>query len=166
MRASRTINSVRKGATIAAATLLAAVPSVVHGKTTLQVGGTVVRGCSLGLQPLMFGPVAFLFPDATAQSLVAVECTPGTTFTLAMDDGQNFNGQRRMIRTGPGFGAYLNYEIYSDAARTRRWGWTAAQTVTRTASGNGKISLQAYGRATGFVAAGPFQDLVTVTITF
>lgn len=166
MRTPRTTNSVRTGAIIAAATLSAAMPSVAHGKSTLQVDGTVVRGCSLGLQPLMFGPVAFLFPNATAQSFVAVECTPGTTFTLAMDDGQNFNGQRRMRRTGPGFGTYLNYEIYSDAARTRRWGRIASQTVTRTATGNGKVNLQAYGHATGFVAAGPFEDVVTVTITF
>lgn len=167
MKAARTIGVVRRRTlTVATAALLVGVTSGVSAKTTLQVSGGVTRGCSLGLQPLMFGQVAFLFPTATAQSFVLVECTPGTTFTLAMDDGQNFNGQRRMIRTGPGFGTYLNYEIYIDAARTRRWGRTAAQTVTRTATGDGAVNLQAYGRANGFVAAGPFRDVVTVTITF
>lgn len=156
----------RRGIAGLLAALCAVAPAAVSAKSTLQVQGNVVRGCGLGLQPLMFGPIAWLFPTATAQSLVAVECTPGTTFTIAMDDGQNFNGQRRMARSGPGFGSFLNYEIYSDAARTRRWGRTATQTVTRTATGDGKVSLQAYGRASGFIAAGPFQDIVTVTITF
>lgn len=166
MIAARKIRVVGKGTTAIMMAALACASGPASAKTTLQVSGSVTRGCSLGLQPLMFGQVAFLFPTATAQSFVLVECTPGTTFTLAMDDGQNFNGQRRMIRTGPGFGTYLNYEIYSDAARTRRWGRTAAQTVTRTATGNGKVNLQAYGRANGLVAAGPFRDVVTVTITF
>lgn len=156
----------RMGMAIMGAAALAAAPSAASAKTTLRVNGEVVRGCGLGLQPLMFGSIAFLFPNATAQSLISVECTPGTAFTIAMDDGQNFNGQRRMIRTGPGFGTYLTYEIYRDAARTQRWGRTAGQTVTGIASGNGKVSLQAYGRASGFIAAGPFQDVVTVTITF
>lgn len=150
---------------LAAAAHLVA-PSPASAKNTMVLNATVVRSCNLAALPMMFGTISILLPDATVQTPIFVDCTPNTTYTVAIDNGQNFNGQRRMIRTGAGWGTYLNYEIYSNAARTQRWGTTPAQVVTRVAPANGKTTLYAYGRTTGFIAAGPFEDTVTITIAF
>lgn len=152
---------------IAAAAALTGLPSGASAQETMTINANVVRNCQLLALPLMFGTVSILFPTANAQTSIFVECTPNTAFTVAIDDGLNYNGtQRRMARIGPGFGTYLNYEIYRNAARTQRWGSTAAQVVTGVAPASGRVTLTAYGRTQGFIAAGPFEDTVTVTITF
>lgn len=144
---------------------LAAAPSVASAKPTMTIAADVQRSCHLGVLPMMFGTVSILFPNATTQTPILIDCTPNTDFTVAMDDGLNFNGQRRMRRVGGG--AYLNYEIYRNAARTQRWGATPATSVSGTAPADGKMTLYAYARANGFFAmASPYEDLVTVTITF
>lgn len=152
---------------IAAAAALAGVSSGARAQETMTINANVVRNCQLLAMPLMFGTVSILFPNATAQTSILVNCTPNTAFTVAIDDGLNYTGtQRRMARIGPGFGAYLNYEIYRNAARTQRWGSSAGQVVTGVAPASGQVTLTAFGRTTGFLAAGPFEDTVTVTITF
>lgn len=133
----------------------------------MTLRAVVTRGCNVNALPMMFGTIAWFMPDAATQTSVLVDCTPNTAFTVAIDDGQNFNaGQRRMARTGPGVGSFLNYEIYRNAARTQRWGTALTQVATGVAPANGRVTLTAYGRATGFIVSGPFQDTVTVTISF
>lgn len=86
-----------------------------------------------------------------------------------MDNGLNFNaGERRMQNSGAnGVREYLPYEIYRDAGRTQRWGATAATGLSGTAPANGRVTLTAYGRADGKKSVtGPYEDTVTVTITF
>lgn len=151
-------------ATLAA--VLAVMPVGASARNTMRIDTTIVRGCQLAALPMMFGTIAVFLPNVTTQTSLFVECTPNTAFTVAIDDGLHFNGQRRMARIGAGFGNFLNYEIYRNAARTQRWGTSAAQVVTGTAPASGKVTLTAYGRANGVVAAGPFEDTVTVTITF
>jgi spore coat protein U-like protein len=148
------------------AAALAAAPSVASAKPTMVIASDVQRSCHLGVLPMMFGTVSILFPNATTQTPVFIDCTPNTDFTVAMDNGLNFNGQRRMRRVG-GANLYLTYEIYRNAARTQRWGSTVATSVSGTAPVGGKVTLYAYGRANGlFAMASPYEDLVTVTITF
>lgn len=146
---------------------LATAPFSASAQDTMAINANVQRNCQLFAMPMMFGTISILFPTATTQTSILVDCTPNTPFAVSIDDGLNVTGgQRRMRRIGPGFGTYLNYEIYRNAARTQRWGATAGQTVTGVAPVNGKVTLTAYGRTQGFIAAGPFEDTVTVTITF
>ena len=142
----------------------AALPAHADNRTTVRA--TVTTTCDLFLFPMMFGNIPIFLPNVTTQSPIDVTCTPNTPFAITMDDGQNFNGQRRMARTGAGFGAFLNYEIYQDAARTKRWGATAGQRYQAVAPASGKMRIYAYGAANGFINSGAFQDQVTVTITF
>lgn len=152
---------------IMAAALVAA-PSAVLAQNTMEINAEVQRTCHLAALPMMFGTVSILFPTANAQAPIFVDCTPNTAFSVAIDNGQNANGaQRRMARIGAGIGTYMNYEIYRDAGRTERWGTTAAQVVNRVAPADGRVTLYAYGRTSGTVlAAGPFEDTVTITLTF
>jgi len=151
-----------------AAAALAAAPFGASAQNTMTVNAEVDWTCHLAALPLMFGTVSILFPTANAQASIFVDCTPNTAFAVTIDNGQNANGaQRRMARIGPGFGTYMNYEIYRDAARTQRWGTSVGQTVNRVAPADGKVTLYAYGRTSGtFIAAGPFEDTVTITLTF
>lgn len=146
---------------------VAATSAPARADNTMTVRAVVTRGCNVNALPMMFGNIAWFMPNATTQTSILVDCTPNTAFSVAIDDGENFNaGQRRMRRIGAGVGTYLNYEIYRNAARTQRWGTALAQVASGVTPADGRVTLTAYGRATGFIVAGPFQDTVTVTITF
>ena len=154
------------------AAALWALPGAARAQTaagTLTLQANVQRSCTLFAIPLMFG----MFPPGNvtvnAQSNINVTCTPGTPFSVAIDNGLNFGGgSRRMRRLGGGGGGqWLRYEIYRNAARTQRWGTSAAQIVSGVAPANGgSVALIAYGRASGNPSAGPYDDFVTVTLTF
>lgn len=152
------------------AALGALTPAPAWAKNTMVLNANVVRSCNIGALPMMFGMVTIVNPSATAQASLIIDCTPNTTFTVTMDDGLWFkNGDRRMSSAPAGNGVreYLPYEIYRNAGRTQRWGGTAATGVTQTAPANGKVTLIAYGRADGRRSvAAPYQDTITVTLTF
>lgn len=126
------------------------------GDPTLGIHATVTKNCTVAALPLMFGTVSDNV-TVLAQTRVFVNCTPGTAYTVTMDNGLWVkNGQRRMIDPfSNGVRQYLDYEIYRNAARTQRWGSTAATGVTGVA-GAAQVTLFAYGRALGKkVSAGP-----------
>lgn len=135
--------------------------------TTLTLNATVDRNCTVAALPLMFGTVASNV-TVLAQTRVFVNCTPGTPYTVTMDNGLNFQaGNRRMSNPlANGVREYLPYEIYRNAARTQRWGSSPATGVSGT-TGAAQVILTAYGRALGRrVAAGAYTDTVVVTLTF
>lgn len=152
------------------AALAALAPTPAWAKSTMRLDVNVVRSCNIGALPMMFGTVSIVNPSATAQAALIIDCTPNTTFTVTMDDGLHLkNGERRMSSAPAGNGVreYLPYEVYRNAARTLRWGGTAATGITQTAPASGKVTLTAYGRADGKRAvAAPYQDTITVTLTF
>lgn len=133
------------------------------------MNATVVRNCNLFALPMMFGMVSVNNPRADATAAMNIDCTPGTTFTVTLDNGLHFlAGARRMENplANPSR-SYLDYEIYRNAARTQRWGGTPATGITQTAPANGKVTLTAYGRVDDKKsAAGAYQDTITVTIAF
>lgn len=151
------------------AALLCAAPAPGWAQQTVTINATVVRNCQLLALPMMFGTVSILNPLSDATAAMFVDCTPGTTFTVTMDNGLHFQaGDRRMENPlANGARRYLNYEIYRNAGRTQRWGGTAATGITQTTPANGKVTLTAYGRVDDRrSAAGAYEDTVTVTITF
>lgn len=128
-----------------------------------------MRSCHVVALPMMFGTVALRNPSADAQASVILFCTPGVAFTVTMNDGLFARGgQRRMENPGAnGLREYLDYEIYRNAARTQRWGGTAAAGVSGVAPSGPQLVLTAYGRTNGRrSAAGAYTDTVTVTVSF
>lgn len=148
--------------------LLASWPTAcLAGDTTLKLNATVTRNCTVAALPLMFGTVADNV-TVTAQTRVFVNCTPGTPYTVTMDNGLWVkSGQRRMSNPGAkGVREYLDYDIYRNAARTQRWGGTPATGVSGV-TGAAQVTLIAYGSALGKkVSAGAYTDTVVVTLTF
>ncbi len=149
--------------------LAALLPAPVLAQQTMDIRATVVRNCRIDALPMMFGTVSLVNPLADATAALFVECTPGTSFTVTLDDGLNFkNGSRRMENPlANGARRFLEYEVYRNAGRTLRWGGTAATGITQVAPTNGKVTLTAYGRVDGRrAAASPYEDTIAVTIAF
>lgn len=132
----------------------------------MQVRATVVESCSASAHPLEF--TLDTAPGARAQGQAAVElsCNGPTAYEIALDTGQN--GARQMV--DPVSGRMLAYEIYSDAARTVRWGNAlGVDTVAGMADLDGKAVLTAYGATLASAertVSGTYSDAVVVTVNF
>ncbi|HEI8865281.1 TPA: spore coat U domain-containing protein [Serratia odorifera] len=96
---------------------------------------------------------------------LALECTDGTDYTVALNNGLNATGtQRRMASTA---GAFINYNLYRDAAHSQPWNDTDG-TLTGTGSGAAQ-PLVVYGRvpaASSTPAEGAYNDTVTMTVSW
>lgn len=150
---------------LAVAVLAAALPAAASASAggTMTVSATVLPRCMVEAGEMTFGTLAGDGPQASAQSQLTLECTPGTAYAVTLDEG--LRGDRRMVEErGIGF---LDYEIFQDAAGTRRWDASAAGSVAGVAPSDGRISLNAYGRIAGqATTAGRYGDVVTVTVQF
>ena len=134
----------------------------------MAVSVEVTPNCMVAAGPLAFGTVTGAdAPSQAATASVEVTCGPAVAFTVELDDGQNANaGTRRAL--DPATGQYVSYEIYTDAAHTRRWGSLETQSVAGVTAPTGTERLTAYGQigSDTQVAAGRYGDLVTVTTNF
>ena len=133
---------------------------------TMAVSATVEQACNLNVRPLRFGTFRSDAPVAEADSSLAVACTPETAFVVSLDDGQHrAGGQRRLANAGGG--GFLAYDLYSDPARTRRWGAGLAESVSGQVEGAEPVMIPIYGRIeAGSAEAGAYSDVVTVTVSF
>ena len=155
-----------------AAAVFAAAPALVHAGTrsgTMTTTVTVDTSCRMSVSGLSFGNVNLFSGQIDATTTIDLTCGPAVNYSVAIDNGQNYNGQRRMYG-GPGFlgfGAYVPYQIYRNAARTQVWGASASTMATGTTPASGKVTLTAYGRVpNSIVFARPYEDTVTVTVNF
>jgi spore coat protein U-like protein len=144
--------------------------------TTFTVSVTISSACSISAGNLDFGSQGLLSANVDATSTISVTCTNSTPYSVGLDNGQNFAaGSRRMRDTGAGT-TYVNFGLYTDAARTSGWTTTtAAGSCTGGANtcalGTGTGSAQSitvYGRIPPQATPAPatFNDTVTATITY
>ncbi len=135
---------------------------------TMAVSAEVVANCTVAAQPLAFGSVTQAqAPSSGATASIDVACGPGVAFDVALDDGRNSAaGTRRALDPATGFA--LPYDIYSDAAHTRRWDGLGAGSVSGSTDASGIARLTAYGLIgpAASVAPGSYVDTVTVTVAF
>lgn len=132
---------------------------------SIAVSATVEQACYLDVRPVRFAGLPSDAVRAEADSALAVRCTPNTAFVVSMDNGQHHaGGGRRMAAAS---GEFLAYELYSDAARTRRWGASLTESVGGEVSGGSALTLPIYARVEAVQAkAGTYTDIVTVTVSF
>lgn len=133
--------------------------------TTLLVTATVVAACNVSTTPVAFGaynPTAGTHLDGTGT--VSVTCTNGTSYTVALDGGAQADVTTRAMSAGA---HGLNYQLYSDSARTSVWGLTGAGLVAGTGTGS-PIDHTVYGRIPSEqnVPPGSYSDTVNVTVTY
>lgn len=133
---------------------------------TMAVTATVEESCHLAARPLVFGTVRADSGSADAQSSVVLACTPEASYVVTMDAGRyGAGGARRMADTAGS--RFVAYEIYSDAARTKRWAASPANAVSAVIPAGGRVELDVYARlAATDTPAGAYQDTITVTVAF
>lgn len=124
--------------------------------------------CRLNTEPLQFGMVNVFSGVVDTTARVRLACGPSIAYSVTIDNGQYYNGQRRMYGgTWNGFQLYLPYQIYRNAARTQPWGATPATRVNGTTPANGLVTLTAYGRLpSSIVLPRAYADVVTITVDF
>lgn len=153
----------------AAAAAIAATPAFAGTATNnMPVSVNVINSCTVAASPMNFGGVTSIggAPINTTSS-IALTCTNGASYDVALDNGTHASGSQRNLANGA---VTIPYNIYLDAGRTSAWGNTSGtNTVAGTAGVTGVVALTAYGQipaSASSVTAGSYTDTVTVTVTF
>ncbi len=149
------------------ATLIAlhGVAGSVTTTSTLLVTATVSAACVVSTTPVAFGvynPTAGTVLDGSGK--VSVLCTNGTNYSVSLDGGGQADVLGRAMSNGADF---LQYQLYSDAARVAVWGTTGGELVNATGTGL-LVDHTVYGRvaASQNVTQGSYTDTVNVTVTY
>jgi spore coat protein U-like protein len=133
-----------------------------------KVKASVDAQCLIDAVDIDFGVYDVLAGTAkTGSGTVSVRCTKGATVSIDLNDG--VNGVRKMSNGS----ATLNYELYSDAARTARWGtgasgvnpYAPAATAPSTASKSATVYASLPGGQSS-ATAGAYEDTITATVNF
>jgi spore coat protein U-like protein len=159
---------------LAGAALLAPVSLTAAQNTgTLTVTASVTAYCTVTNTTLVFSAYDPIVTNATAaldQTVnVTVTCTKGaSTVWLGAGNGGNYSSGRRMKS---GTTDFLNYELYTDPARTKVWdnaGSSTGITVPTTGGKTTPASVTVYGRVPGAqdVPVGSYTDSVLMTVNF
>lgn len=156
---------------LASAALLA--PSAASAATTnstLSVDATVTANCTVSTSPLEFGDVDPLSgSNVDGAGGITVTCTNGTGWTAAAGIGSGSGASFASRRMADGSNL-LNYNLYTDAARSSVWGDGTGSTATIGGTGNGSAqNSTVYGRiGSGQTSAPPgsYADTVSVTVTY
>jgi len=151
------------------------VPLLVHaaGEQTkvgnIQVSVTIVGECEVFTpQPLSFGTLGATFPTKAAQSLINVNCSANTPYTIALNNGQNGNNASdRKLKSGT---ELLPYGLFSDAAHGKVWGDGTSGSLLVSGVGTGvSQAITVYGqlpKPQSNPKPGTYADTVTATLIY
>jgi spore coat protein U-like protein len=134
----------------------------------VTVTATVTSNCLVNAGAVAFGNYDPFGTNDTANLDVdgsfSLRCTRGTPAVLSLSNGGNFSGGTR--RMSAGGGNFLNYQLYTTAARTTVWNTT--NTVSYSAASRALFTQPIYGRVPGAqdAAIGTYTDTVVATVTF
>lgn len=173
-----TTQHLRKLTVASAVALAAGWGSQVQAATAtdnLAVSADVTASCTISTAALAFGNYDPVVANATAdldsEGTVTVTCTTGSAAAITLGQGANANTGstaaaplRRLLN---GTSNYLNYSLFSNAARTAVWGDDVTVDVETTGTAAADAHT-VYGRipAGQNVPAGAYADTVVATVTF
>ena len=136
--------------------------------TTFRVTARVNAVCEVTSNDLAFGTYN---PKASSPhqvtTLVRATCTPGSTYQVGLNEGTSPGATINQRKMASGTNA-LNYQLYSDSARSSIWGNTqGTDTVTGVGTGLSQdhTVFGAIPAAQG-VPAGDYSDTITVRIYY
>ncbi|HEY2187879.1 MAG TPA: spore coat U domain-containing protein [Caldimonas sp.] len=140
--------------------------------TTFQVTANVAAQCTVSALDLGFGAVDPLGGNVDQTTSVSVRCTKNTTYTVGLNAGTTAGATLAQRLMANGLDT-MNYNLYTDAARTTIWGNSAAAPtwVSGTGAGMGTPqTLTVYGRVpsgqTSLAAGNYSEPTITVTVTY
>ncbi len=158
------------GAVCAAAGTAAAATT----EATLMVSATVDATCAVSANPLNFGSYSPGGGTLNANTTLAVLCTRGAAFTVAMDAGMGGGTvAQRLMTSGT---SKLQYNLYTSAARTTVWGDGTISSAMVAGLGKGLARVDAitetvYGQlpdnaANRNIAPGVYTDTIHITVSY
>ena len=126
------------------------------------VRASVAPYCDIASGALDFGTSGPITANLDATGTLTIGCTNGTTYAVSLGNGLNALGPQRRMASG---GSYLDYDLYTDTARTQPWRGTTTANGTGTGT---PVSIPVYGRIPpqGVLPPGTYTDTVVVTITY
>lgn len=154
------------------AALVAGAASAATDTTTFNVKIVITSSCDIhtvAATDVDFGSQPSTATNVDNQGALNLSCTPGTAYTVALDNGQNGTdvNSRKMAN-----GANLvPYQLYRLAARGAGDVWgstTGAGGNVLAGSGTGStVSIPVYGRVpSANFPAGSYNDVITATVTY
>ena len=160
-------------ALVASAAIAAAGAAPAYAKSTatntLPVKLVVGSNCGITTYTLGFGTATNGQKSARASTTMVLNCTPGTVYSVTIDNGRYYDGTTRRMWGGQANGQvwYADYQLYRDSTYVQPWGSTTATASTGTIPATGQKTLVLYGEAQlKNVRAAPYLDVVTVTLDF
>jgi spore coat protein U-like protein len=156
------MNRLAVAAAVLGLTALAAPARAATATANLAVNATVTRTCSIAAATLAFPDYdPSLGVGLTSQALT-VKCNKGYVPTIAIGNGANYSGTRRMANGGD-FLAY-NLALRSGAAT----GDSITPAAATDATGVVGVSVEGSIPANQWVPANvtPYSDVVVMTVTF
>jgi spore coat protein U-like protein len=150
------------------------VAGAAQSNTTFQVQAAVVANCLVTANNLAFGTYDPTAADRDVNTQVLVRCTNGTGYTVALNAGVTTGATlaQRLMTNGTDF---MNYNLYTTAARTVIFGDGTGGTATIGGTGTGlgvpqEQTVTVYGRIptgqTTLPVATYTETTITVTVTF
>ncbi|MCC8401573.1 spore coat U domain-containing protein [Paraburkholderia sp. MMS20-SJTN17] len=127
---------------------------------------TFEYGCWVAATDIDFGAVPPPLSQLRETGNIRVECPPGTTWSVGLDNGLNFDGSMRRMA---GTGGFVRYQLYQDSSATQVWGNDDASMVQGTTDTAGNtVSLTVYGLvpAQPDLAVGDYVDTIVVTLYY
>jgi spore coat protein U-like protein len=154
--------------------MLAALPAVQlqaqqqTADTTFRVSTRVNAVCDISASALDFGEYrAATGSPRQGTTQLRATCTPGTTYQIGLNEGTSAGASTNQRKMVSATGA-LNYQLYTDSARSVIWGNTPG-TDTVTGAGTGLAQdLTVFGSipAGQSVPAEEYADTITVRIYY
>jgi len=142
--------------------------------TTIMVSATVASSCTVSANPLSFGLYQPGQGSMSASTTLAVRCTRGAPFSVALNAGTGGGTvAQRLMSMGS---SKLQYNLYTTPAHTTVWGDGTLSSATVSSIGRGLLSAGAithtvYGQlpdspANVDLAPGLYTDTITVTVSY
>ena len=130
--------------------------------SSIALSVNVLPSCTVSSSAVAFGDYTPL-TSASRQGTLTVNCSSGTIYAVALNEGGAGDGtSRHMVRAD---GATIAYDLYSDSAHTQRWG-SGANSQAGTGSGADKTMTVYAAIPPSAAPAGNYSDNVTVMVSY
>jgi spore coat protein U-like protein len=131
--------------------------------SNFQVGVDVVATCSISAADMTFSQITTGTTSANdAQSELTVNCSDGAPYSVALSNGDNYSGGRRLSNGA----TFINYELYKDNSRSALWSTASALSAMGTGSNQ---THTVYGRILAGQSVpnmGSYADTIVATVTY
>jgi spore coat protein U-like protein len=132
----------------------------------LPVKAVIVAECRISnIGTLNFGSIGLTTSNTDATATFSLQCTKSTAYEIGIDQG--VQPGLEYPREMEGADDVLTYELYRDAARANRWGYSDPETLSGIGTGNAE-TIQVYGRIPAQTAPMPddYEDFCTIVVNY